>query len=50
MLPDFHDEQKFVARARSGRDELEKMLTDDRSRRDADYGASWGRADGGAPD
>ncbi len=42
MLPDFRDEQKLVARARSGRDELEKMLTDDRQRRDADYGASWG--------
>jgi glutathione-regulated potassium-efflux system ancillary protein KefC len=44
MLPDFRDEQKLVARARSGRDELEQMLTDDRVRRDADHGADWGRA------
>jgi glutathione-regulated potassium-efflux system ancillary protein KefC len=44
MLPDFRDEQKLVARARSGRDELEKMLGDDRERRDADYHSSWGRA------
>ena len=43
MLPEFRDEQKFVARARSGRDELEKMLSDDRGRRDADYGSGWGR-------
>ena len=44
MLPEFHDEQKLVARARSGRDELEKMLTDDRVRRDADHGSGWSRA------
>ena len=44
MLPEFHDEQKLVARARSGRDELEKMLSDERQRRDADHGAGWGRA------
>jgi len=43
MLPDFRDEQKLVARARSGRDELEKMLTDDRARRDANHGDGWGR-------
>jgi glutathione-regulated potassium-efflux system ancillary protein KefC len=44
MLPDFRDEQKLVARAKSGRDELEKMLSDDRERRDADYHTSWGRS------
>jgi glutathione-regulated potassium-efflux system ancillary protein KefC len=49
MLPDFHDDQKLVARARSGRDELEKMLTDDRVRRDADHGAGWGRKHDGPP-
>jgi glutathione-regulated potassium-efflux system ancillary protein KefC len=43
MLPDFRDEQKLVARAKSGRDELEKMLSDDRARRDADFGHGWGR-------
>ena len=47
MLPDFRDEQKLVARARSGRDELEKMLMDDRQRRDADFGAGWGRPSDG---
>ena len=44
MLPDFRDEQKLVARARSGRDELEQMLTNDRQQRDADHGTGWGRA------
>ncbi len=43
MLPEFHDEQKLVARAKSGRNQLEKMLTDDRERRDADHGSGWGR-------
>ena len=43
MLPDFRDEQKLVARARSGRDELEKMLSDDRQRRDDDIGQGWRR-------
>ncbi len=43
MLPDFRDEQRLVARARSGRDELEKMLIDDRERRDADHSSGWGR-------
>jgi glutathione-regulated potassium-efflux system ancillary protein KefC len=47
MLPEFRDDQKLVARARSGRDELEKMLTDDRMRRDADHGSGWGRTIGG---
>lgn len=47
MLPEFRDEQRAVARVRSGRDELEKMLTADRSRRDAEHGAGWrGSADG----
>ena len=47
MLPEFRDERRAVARVRSGRDELEKMLTDDRSRRDAEHGAGWGQtADG----
>lgn len=47
MLPEFRDEQRAVARVRSGRDELEKMLTADRSRRDAEHGAGWsGTADG----
>ena len=47
MLPEFRDEQRAVARVRSGRDELEKMLTDDRSRRDAEHGAGWSQtADG----
>jgi glutathione-regulated potassium-efflux system ancillary protein KefC len=50
MLPDFRDEQKLVARVRSGRDELEKMLTDDRRRRDEDYGTGWGRPVDGPPD
>ena len=49
MLPEFRDEQKLVARARSGRDELEKMLTDDRARRDADHGSGWGRTADGPP-
>ena len=49
MLPEFRDEQKLVARARSGRDELEKMLTDDRLRRDADHGSGWGRPADGPP-
>ena len=49
MLPEFRDEQKLVARARSGRDELEKMLTDDRVRRDADHGSGWGRPADGPP-
>jgi glutathione-regulated potassium-efflux system ancillary protein KefC len=44
MLPDFRDEQKLVARAKSGRDELEQMLSDDRERRDADFHTSWGRS------
>lgn len=43
MLPDFRDEQKLVARAKSGRDELEKMLSDDRQRRDENIGHGWGR-------
>ena len=43
MLPDFRDEQKLVARAKSGRDELEKMLSDDRARRDESVGRGWGR-------
>ena len=43
MLPEFRDEQKLVARANSGRDELEKMLTSDRERRDADHGRGWAR-------
>ena len=43
MIPEFRDEQKAVARARSGRDELEKMLTSDRQRRDAEHGAGWSR-------
>ena len=47
MLPEFRDEQRAVARVRSGRDELEKMLTDDRVRRDAEHGAGWSQtADG----
>jgi len=50
MLPEFRDEQKLVARARSGRDELEKMLSDDRVRRDADHGSGWGRTSSGAVD
>ena len=50
MLPEFRDEQKLVARARSGRDELEKMLSDDRVRRDADHGSGWGRTSGGSPE
>ncbi len=50
MLPEFRDEQKLVARARSGRDELEKMLTDDRQRRDTDHGSGWGRTAGGPVD
>ena len=41
MVPEFRDEQKVVARARSGRDELEKMLTDDRARRDAEHSGEW---------
>ncbi len=41
MLPEFRDERRLVARVRSGRDELEKMLTDDRGRRDAEHGAGW---------
>jgi glutathione-regulated potassium-efflux system ancillary protein KefC len=49
MLPDFRDEQKLVARVRSGRDELEKMLSDDRVQRDVDYGTSWGRPIDGPP-
>ncbi|MEO8938813.1 MAG: glutathione-regulated potassium-efflux system protein KefC [Burkholderiaceae bacterium] len=49
MLPEFRDEQKLVARARSGRDELEKMLTDDRQRRDVDYGSGWSRPTDGPP-
>jgi glutathione-regulated potassium-efflux system ancillary protein KefC len=49
MLPDFRDDQKLVARARSGRDELEKMLSDDRERRDADFGTGWGQAIDGPP-
>lgn len=50
MLPEFRDEQRAVARVRSGRDELEKMLTADRSRRDAEHGAGWsGTADGSSP-
>ncbi len=44
MLPEFRDEQRAVARVRSGRDELEKMLTDDRVRRDAEHGAGWSGA------
>ncbi len=44
MLPEFRDEQKAVARVRSGRDELEKMLTDDRQRRDAEHGSGWNEA------
>ncbi len=43
MLPEFRDDRKLVARVRSGRDELEKMLTDDRGRRDAEHGAGWSR-------
>jgi len=43
MLPEFRDEQRAVARVRSGRDELEKMLTDDRSRRDAEHDAGWSK-------
>lgn len=50
MLPEFRDEQKLVARARSGRDELEKMLSDDRGRRDADHGSGWGRTADRQPD
>ena len=50
MLPEFRDEQKLVARAKSGRDELEKMLGDDRVRRDADHGSGWGRTSGGPAD
>ena len=50
MLPEFRDEQKLVARARSGRDELEKMLTDDRQRRDADHGSGWQRTIGESTD
>lgn len=41
MLPEFRDEQKAVARVRSGVDELEKMLTDDRQRREVEHGAGW---------
>ena len=47
MLPEFRDEQRSVARVRSGRDELEKMLTDDRVRRDAEHGAGWSRTGDG---
>ena len=46
MIPEFRDEQKAVARARSGRDELEKMLTGDREQRDAEHRSGWNeRAD-----
>lgn len=48
MLPEFRDEQRAVARVRSGRDELEKMLTDDRQRRDAEHGAGWKEPSDGA--
>ena len=41
MVPDFRDEQRLVARTKSGRDELEKMLTDDRARRDAEHSGGW---------
>ena len=41
MVSDFRDEQRLVARAKSGRDELEKMLTDDRARRDAEHSGGW---------
>jgi len=41
MIPEFRDEQRAVARARSGRDELEKMLTNDRERRDAEHRSGW---------
>ena len=50
MLPEFRDDQKLVARAKSGRDELEKMLSDDRVRRDTDHGSGWGRTTGGPAD
>ncbi len=50
MLPEFRDEQRSVARVRSGRDELEKMLTDDRVRRDAEHGAGWSRVVDGSVD
>jgi len=41
MLPEFRDEQKAVARAKSARSELEKMLRDDKTNRDQQFGKGW---------